>query len=84
VAAAALLAEGIRRALDPVRSVVPQGVTLELRESEIAAVLSVHEVFQVVANLVANAVFATKGGGRIAVEIERPRGSGHSSGSLSA
>jgi signal transduction histidine kinase len=39
-------------------------------------VLSVHEVFQVVANLVANAVFATKGGGRIAVEIERPRGSG--------
>lgn len=77
VAATAPLAEGIRRALDTVRSVVPHGVTLELRESEIAGpVLSVHEVFQVVANLVANAVFATKGGGRIAVEISRPHAPG--------
>lgn len=73
--ATAPLVEGIRRALDTVRSVVPQGVTLEWRDSEITGpVLSVHEVFQVVANLVANAVFATKGGGRITVEIGRPRG----------
>lgn len=67
------LKEGVSRALESVRSVVPQGISLSLTgDGSVGPALPVHEVFQVVANLTANAVHATKGGGRIVLDIRNP------------
>lgn len=70
----ATLSEGVARALKSVQSVVPQGVRLTLTDDgTVGPVLPVHEVFQLVANLVANAVHATRGGGQIGLDIRSDR-----------
>lgn len=73
-AAKAPLFESTTRALDSVRNVMPQGIRLNLTgDGTPGPVLPVHEVFQVVVNLVANAVHASQGNGAIDLEIRRGR-----------
>lgn len=68
--AKAPLFESVSRALDSVRGVVPQSVRLELTgDGTSGPVLPVHEVFQVTVNLVANAVHATHGSGKISLDV---------------
>lgn len=69
-AAKAPLYESAARAVDSVRNVVPQGIRLSLTgDGTSGPVLPVHEVFQVVVNLVANAVHASQGNGMIDLDI---------------
>lgn len=77
-AATAPLFESVTRALDSVRNVLPHGIRLDLTgDGAPGPVLPVHEVFQVVVNLVANAVHASQGGGKIGLDVRssRPAGS---------
>ncbi|EKS31786.1 ATP-binding protein [Afipia clevelandensis] len=73
-AATAPLFESVTRALDSVRNVLPRGIRLDLTgDGTPGPVLPVHEVFQVVVNLVANAVHASQGGGRVSLDVRASR-----------
>jgi len=68
--ARAPLFESVSRALDSVRNVVPQSIQLELTgDGTPGPLLPVNEVFQVIVNLVANAVHATQGSGKIGLDV---------------
>ncbi len=72
--ATAPLFESVTRALDSVRNVLPHGIRLDLTgDGALGPVLPVHEVFQVVVNLVANAVHASQGGGKVSLDVRASR-----------
>ncbi|HMN70358.1 MAG TPA: ATP-binding protein [Rhodoblastus sp.] len=65
----------LERALAAIRAITPAGVSLSLASDGAAGPdLLEQDVFQVVANLVSNAVQATSGAGRVVVDLRRSAG----------
>jgi signal transduction histidine kinase len=64
------LEDAVRRSFETVRSVAPGGIHLSLEaDGTRGPDLPVHEVFEVVANLTSNAVYALSGGGTVTVRL---------------
>jgi signal transduction histidine kinase len=66
------MANALERAFEEIRSVAPRSVTLSLKRLDHGGpLLPETEVFQVVANLTSNAIFAVRDGGTVDVAFER-------------
>lgn len=64
------LAEGIRRAAEALEPVVPDGMSLSLEISTSVAVnMATKDAFQMLTNLVSNAIYASQGRGMVAVAL---------------
>ncbi|MCA0317596.1 MAG: sensor histidine kinase [Proteobacteria bacterium] len=71
------LGPSLADAIQHLRTMLPDKVTLTFESgAEPGPVVDANEAFQVLANLVANAMYATRGGGRIAVLFRGSRASG--------
>jgi signal transduction histidine kinase len=69
------LDEAVRRAAEAIRPVVPDAVRFDVAVTAAAGPpVGAGEVLQVLTNLVANAIYATGGSGRIGVTLERAAG----------
>jgi signal transduction histidine kinase len=69
------LSEAVRRAAEAIRPVVPDAVRLEVAiASEGGPSVKSGEMLQVLTNLVANAIYATRGSGLIEVTLAREAG----------
>ncbi len=68
----ARLGPSLAGAVENLRSMLPDKIALTFEaDAEPGPMVDANEAFQIVANLVANAIYATRGGGRIAVRFRR-------------